>query len=165
MEMESALARMGAVWRFDLRKAAAILRRSGPYVTDSEWASAEELIRYRFPEEFTMFITHFGSAHLFGDKVMAIYPVNGRNGDLSLGSDDLVGQYYINLRNGLLEPGEVAFLETNDDGTFFFRCMPWDSPNPTEGKVFRVFGNDMEKKCVAPSLISFLALYASEEDH
>jgi hypothetical protein len=161
--MHKLIQSLGPVWEvgFDDDEPV-VLEPGGPFYTDEQISAVERELGYRLPLEYRFFLVHYGSPSFFGYKLMTVYP-DGHHGDLPP-SDDILSHYRLNTQNGLLRAGDVAFLETDEKGVFFYRCQPLEKHTESPSSVYRVFGNDMERECVAPSMLALLARWVVESD-
>lgn len=140
-----------------------VLSPGGPFCTDDDLSSAERKMGVRLPEEYKAFALHYGSPYFMSHKIMAVYPADYDNAGELPASDDIIAHYELNIRHGLLRNGEVAFMETDENGVFFFRCAALEDRIESSSEVFRVFGNDDEREVFAPSMVSLFARWVVED--
>ena len=154
---------LGAVWMVDFEdEDLSILEPGGPFFSDDEIDQVEREIGFKLPLEYRLFLKHYGCPEFLGYKLMAIYP--GGNKDELPPSDDMARHYFMNVESGFLKPGEISFLTTDENGTFFYRCQPFDSNEESPSSVYRVVGNDENPECVAPSMMDLFARWVVESD-
>ena len=156
---------LGPVWQsgFDMSEDTIIAPLANG-LTDDDFSCAEHSIGYCLPNEYKEFLRYYGAPFFLGYKLMNIYPRGFSYGGELPPSDDLVAHYGLNIKHGLLIPGEVAFLETDENGIFFYKCRPIGSPNESSCEVYRVFGNDEDREVFAPSILSLFARWVVESE-
>lgn len=155
---------LGPVWSSGLDEEDPFTLTPGePFCSEEDLLYAEGKMGIRIPEEYKIIVRYFGLPFFLGHKFMTIYPME-HNWDGQLpASDDMVAHYNLNIHHELLSEGELAFLETNDDGIFFFKCQPLASGSESSSEVYRILGNDCDKELLAPSMTAFLARWIMEE--
>lgn len=164
-EMRLAIQRLGPVWRLSYETPDEVtLEPGGPWFTDEQFSEAEAEIGYKLPPDYKLFLKHFHHPRFFGMELKGLYPAYARAPDLLPASDDIVAHSRLNLHPDFLHLGEVPFMEGNDCGIFFFRCVPVTDEGESSSQVYRCFGHDMEKEILAPSFIAFLSRCVVESD-